>query len=149
MSTKNISTEPLVIERGFDAPLEKVWNAITNADEMRRWYFDLKEFKPQPGFEFQFIVEHEGNTYDHRCKVVEVIPQKKISYTWRYHGHEGNSHVTFELFAEGEKTKLKLTHEGLESFPQNMPDFARTSFEKGWTYIITKSLKNYLEPATA
>src|ERR1700685_2030033 len=111
MSTKNISTEPLVIERTFDAPLAKVWTALTNVEEMRRWYFDLKEFKAERGFEFQFVVEHEGNTYDHSCKITEVIPQKKIAYTWRYGGHAGDSLVTFELFADGDKTKLKLTHE--------------------------------------
>jgi uncharacterized protein YndB with AHSA1/START domain len=47
MSTKNISTEPLVIERTFDAPVANVWQALTNAEEMRSWYFDLKEFRPE------------------------------------------------------------------------------------------------------
>ena len=144
MSTKNISTEPLVIERTFDALVAKVWTALTNVDEMRRWYFDLKEFKPQAGLEFRFVVEHEGNTYDHRCKVTEVIPQKKIAYTWRYNGHEGNSLVTFELFAEGDKTKLKLTHTGLETFPK-APQFAQKNFERGWTQIIGTELKQFVE----
>ena len=44
---------------------------------MRQWYFDLKEFKPEIGFEFEFVVEHEGNTYHHLCKVTEVIPAKE------------------------------------------------------------------------
>ncbi|HEY3930779.1 MAG TPA: SRPBCC domain-containing protein [Verrucomicrobiae bacterium] len=144
MSTKNISTEAVVLERTFSAPVAIVWRAITDVGEMRRWHFDLKEFKPQKGFEFAFIVEHEGNTYDHRCKVVEVIPQKKISYTWRYHGHEGNSLVTFELFDEGGKTKLKLTHEGLETFPK-LPAFARKNFEQGWTQLVGTSLKDFVE----
>ncbi len=146
MSTKNISTEPLVVELTFDAPISKVWAALTNVDEMKRWYFDLKEFKPQPGFEFACVVEHEGNTYDHRCKVTEVIPQKKIAYTWRYHGHVGDSLVTFELFDEGDKTKLKLTHEGLETFPK-LPAYARNNFEQGWTQLIGESLKKFLEPS--
>jgi uncharacterized protein YndB with AHSA1/START domain len=146
MATKTESTEPLVVERSFDAPLEKVWQAITNVEEMRRWYFDLKEFKPESGFEFQFVVEHEGNTYDHRCKVVEVIPQKKIAYTWRYHGHEGDSLVTMELFRDGEKAKLKLTHEGLETFPRT-PAFARKNFERGWTSLVGTWLKDFLENA--
>jgi uncharacterized protein YndB with AHSA1/START domain len=77
MSTKNISTEPLIVERTFDTPIAKVWTALTNVDEMRRWYFDLKNFKPEVGCEFQFIVEHEGNVHDHRCKITEVVPQKK------------------------------------------------------------------------
>ena len=81
MRTKKNSTEPLILTRTFSAPVATVWRAITKVEEMRRWYFDLKEFKPRVGFEFAFVVEHEGNTYDHRCKVTEVIPQKKISYT--------------------------------------------------------------------
>ena len=83
--------EAVVIERTFNASAARVWKAITDVEEMRRWYFDLKAFKPEVGFEFEFIFEHEGVRYDHRCKITEVIPQKKIAYTWRYKGHEGNS----------------------------------------------------------
>jgi uncharacterized protein YndB with AHSA1/START domain len=103
MTTKNVNAEALVVERTLDAPVTRVWKALTDVDQMRQWYFDLKEFRPEVGFEFGFVVEHEGNTYDHRCKVTEVIPQRKIAYTWRYEGHEGNSLVTFELFPEGER----------------------------------------------
>jgi len=48
------------------------------------------------------------------------------------------------LFDEGDKTRLKLTHAGIESFPAEK-DFARESFAKGWTHIIGTSLKEYLE----
>jgi len=99
------------------------------------------------GFEFEFSVEHQGMNYHHLCKVTEVIPQKKIAYTWRYHGHEGDSLVTFELFPEGEKTRLKLTHEGLDTFPKTAA-FARENFEKGWTQIIGSELKQFLEKKT-
>jgi uncharacterized protein YndB with AHSA1/START domain len=146
MSTKNNLAEALVLERTFSVPVATVWKAITNVDEMRRWYFDLKEFKPEVGFEFQFVVEHKGNVYDHRCKVTEVISQKKIAYTWRYEGHQGDSLVTFELSADGGKTKLKLTHEGLETFPK-LPSFARNNFMEGWTSLIGSSLKDYVENA--
>jgi uncharacterized protein YndB with AHSA1/START domain len=141
-----LQNQPFVIERTFDAPVALVWRAITTKEDMSRWYFDLKEFGPEAGFEFQFVVEYEGNVYDHRCKVTEVIPQKKIAYTWRYHGHEGDSLVTFELFAEGNKTKLKLTHEGLETFPK-LPSFARKNFIGGWTQLIGTSLKDFVENA--
>ncbi len=144
MTTKTDVTEAVMIERTFNAPVARVWKALTDADEMRVWYFDLKEFKPEVGFEFEFTVEHEGTKYHHLCKITEVIPQKKIAYTWRYAGEEGNSLVTFELFAEGGKTRLKLTHDGLETFPK-LPAYAKTNFEKGWTEIIGSSLKQYVE----
>ena len=144
MTTKTDVTETVVIERSFNVPVARVWEALTNVDDMRVWYFDLKEFKPEVGFEFEFTVEHEGTKYHHLCKITEVIPQKKIAYTWRYAGEEGNSLVTFELFTDGGKTRLKLTHDGLETFPK-LPAYAKTNFEKGWTEIIGSSLKQYVE----
>jgi uncharacterized protein YndB with AHSA1/START domain len=144
MATKNQLADAIVIERTFNARVARVWKALTDVDQMRRWYFDLKEFKPEVGFEFAFVVEHEGNRYDHRCRVTEVIPEKKIAYAWRYEGQEGDSLVTFELFADGDKTRLKLTHEGIETFPKT-PAYARKNFEAGWTEIIGSSLKQFVE----
>jgi|SRR5437016_4614389 len=144
MTTKHDLAEAVVIERTFNAPVAKVWKALTNVEEMRQWYFNLKQFKAEVGFEFEFVVEHEGMTYHHLCKVTEVIPQKKLAYTWRYKGHEGDSLVTFELFADGDETRLKLTHQGLETFPKTAA-FARKNFEAGWTAIIGSELKQFLE----
>jgi uncharacterized protein YndB with AHSA1/START domain len=142
MTTK--TSEPLVVERVFDAPIETLWKAITDANQISRWYFEMENFRPEIGCEFRFVVEHEGHTYDHRCKITELVPQKKIAYTWRYHDQEGISLVTMELFREGSKTKLKLTHTGLETFPSTLP-FARENFERGWTSLIGDSLKDYTE----
>jgi uncharacterized protein YndB with AHSA1/START domain len=73
---------PLVIERTFNAPIARVWKALTNKEEMNRWYFDLEEFKAEAGFEFRFTVEHEGFTYAHHCKILKVIPGRKLAHTW-------------------------------------------------------------------
>jgi uncharacterized protein YndB with AHSA1/START domain len=137
----------IVIERTYNAPVEKVWTAITDKDEMKKWYFELAEFKPEPGFEFQFYGEgKQGEKFLHLCKVIEVIPKKKLTYSWRYDGYDGDSFVTFELFPEANKTKLKLSHKGLESFPATAHnDFAKENFMEGWTYIIGTGLKEYVE----
>ena len=140
------NSEPLVVERTFDAPVQHVWEAMTNANNIGRWFFELKEFKPEAGFKFNFTVEHEGFTYVHDCKVTDVIPQKRLAFTWRYDGYEGDSLVTFELIADGDKTRLKLTHDGLESFPK-APQFARKNFMGGWTYI-SGALKEFAESPT-
>jgi uncharacterized protein YndB with AHSA1/START domain len=143
MTTKSDLAETIVLERTFNAPVARVWKALTDVDQMRVWYFDLKEFKPQVGFKFEFVVEHEGNKYHHLCEVTEVVPQKRIAYTWRYKGEVGDSLVTFELSPDGGKTRLKLTHEGLESFPKT-PAFAPENFNAGWT-AITAELQQFVE----
>ena len=141
-----MKNNPFVIERSYNAPVEKVWKAITDKDAMKQWYFDIAEFKAEPGFEFSFTGGAEDRIYLHLCKVIDVEKNKKLSYSWTYEGYEGYSVVTFELFPEGDGiTKVRLTHEGLESFPAHIGDFARKSFEQGWSEIIGKLLKNFVE----
>ena len=138
--------QPIVLERVFNSPISKVWKAITDKNEMKNWYFDLAEFKPEIGFKFQFTGgPSPENQYLHLCEITELIPEKKLTYSWRYDGYPGNSFVTFELFEQQDKTLLRLTHKGLESFPVDNPDFASHNFNEGWNHIINISLKDYLE----
>jgi uncharacterized protein YndB with AHSA1/START domain len=136
--------QPYVIERTYSASSERVWKAITDKAQMKEWYFDLKEFKAEVGFKFQFEGGPDDRVYVHLCEITEVIPLKKLTYSWRYQGYGGISFVTFELFPEGEKTKLKLTHAGLETFPSDNPDLKKENFAAGWTDIIGRSLAEYL-----
>ncbi len=141
-----MSQQPFVIERVYNAPVNKVWKAITDRQEMKQWYFDLAEFKATPGFEFEFKGgPDDGVQYLHKCKITEAIAEKKLAYTWSYDGYAGESLVTFELFDEAGKTRLRLTHSGLDAFPANNPDFASSNFEAGWNHIIGISLKEYVE----
>lgn len=79
-----MSKEAFKIERTFTVPITRVWKAITNKDEMKLWYFDLPEFKPEVGCEFQFWGgPAEDRQYKHLCRVEEVILNQKIAYSWR------------------------------------------------------------------
>jgi uncharacterized protein YndB with AHSA1/START domain len=141
-----MKTSPFVIEKTFNAPVTKVWEAITVSGQMKQWYFDLPGFKPEVGYEFEFSGgPDDGPQYLHLCKVTDVVVGKKITYSWRYDGYPGNSFVTWELFEEGNKTRLKLTHEGIETLGPGNPDFAKENFAQGWTDFIDKALKDFLE----
>ena len=138
---------PIIVERTFDVPVSKVWRAISNRDEMMKWYFDLKTFRAEPGFEFQFEGGPDDKKYLHLCKVIEVENEKRLSYSWRYDGYAGNSTVSFDLYRDGEKTRVKLTHSGVDSFPKDNPDLVRENFVQGWTEIIGTSLAAHLAKA--
>lgn len=146
MEQRSANSEPIVKEVMLDATPQKVWKAITDKDEMKKWYFDLKEFKAVPGFEFEFEGGPNDRIYIHQCRVIEVIPLKKLSYTWSYQGYQGTTLVGFELFEEGQRTRLQLTHEGLESFEvNNNPDLDKKNFDAGWSHIIGTSIKEYID----
>lgn len=140
-----MNTQPFIIERTFNAPAINVWQALTDNKKMKQWYFNLEDFKPEVGFEFQFMAGEKNKEYLHLCKVTDLVVGKKLTYSWRYDGYPGNSFVTFELFEEGNKTRLKLTHEGIETLAPGNPDFAKENFEKGWISILDESLKGFLE----
>ena len=134
---------PFVLEQVYSSPIEKVWDALTDENKMRAWYFpQLKKFKPVIGSAFEFV--DDGSPYQKEWRVTQVVAGRKLAHSWVYKGYPGRSEVTFELVAEGDKTRLLLTHTGLASFPQD-PHFARQRFENGWQQIIGSSLKSYLE----
>lgn len=140
--------QPIIKEVTINASAEAVWKAITDKNEMKQWYFDIAEFKVEPGFKFQFTGcqnEDETKKYVHLCEVKEVIPMQKLSYSWRYENSEGDSLVTFELFEENGTTRVRLTHEGVETFAAYGPNFAKTNFVAGWNEIIGTQLKGYVE----
>lgn len=140
-----MKSEPVIIDQTINAPIVIVWKTITDKEEMKHWYFTLHEFNPEVGFEFEFWGgKEEGEKKLHLCKVIEVIPERKLTHSWKYNGYEGNSYVTFELSETGSQTRLKLTHEGIDTFP-NHPDFAKENFIQGWTFIIKESLRKFLE----
>ena len=94
----------------------------------------------------QFDVDNNGVAYTHIWKVTEVVPLKKISYEWKYGSYPGNSLVSFELFPEGNETRIKLTHEKLDTFlPAVNPALAKENFIQGWTRFIGTNLKEFVE----
>ena len=142
-----MKNEPVIIGRLYNSPVKTVWEAITDLNKMRQWYFPtLIEFEPEVGFGTKFDVESGGKIYPHIWKVAEVVPGKKISYEWKFGGYPGNSLVSFELFDEDGNTRVVLTHEGLETFRGDLhSDLAMHNFVEGWTYFIGKALKEYVE----
>ncbi|MES2807468.1 MAG: SRPBCC domain-containing protein [Bacteroidota bacterium] len=137
--------EPYVMQQTYNAPIEKVWSALTNIEKLKQWYFDLSGFEPEVGFQFSFTCQDDGKLYLHHCEVKEVIERQKLVHTWYYAGYPGESTVTWELFAEGEKTRLQLTHAGLETFPQDDPFFATSNYNAGWTQIAGIDLRTFVE----
>lgn len=137
---------PIIVSTLCPASVEKVWSAITDPAEMPKWFFpQIKSFKPEAGFETEFLVEVEGRKFTHIWKIMEVIPFQKIKYGWRYKEYAGDSFVVFELSKMGNQTELKLTAKILEDFPPGVPEFEWDSCKNGWEYFIQKRLMEYLD----
>lgn len=139
-------SDPITVSQSFDLPKEVVWSAITEHDQLVQWFFDkIPEFRAEVGFETSFLIDLGERQFTHLWKIIDVIPNQKIVYSWRYAEYpEGDGLVSFDLSGDKESTNLTVTASGTETFPQDIPEFKRESGVEGWTYFIQESLKNYL-----
>lgn len=108
----------LVIDREvlIDAPVEVVWRAITEPDQMSQWFADRVELIAEPGARGYIEFGDHGSPI-----VVETVdPPTRFSFRWNHpHGEEpvaGNSIlVEFTLTLEGgEQTRLRVVESGHE-----------------------------------
>lgn len=138
--------ERIIVEHIFDSSMTKVWEAITELEQMKQWFFeDIPSFEPKVGFKTQFIVNSKTRRFTHLWKITEMSPVQKIAYNWKYEEYPGDSVVTFELYEKGNKTLLRLTHQVIEDFPEDIPEFERKSGVQGWNYMIKMNLKGFLK----
>jgi len=139
------NTEPIIKEVIIDAPVKKVWAALTEKEQFGKWFLPAEELKPEVGTTFHMTGYFEGKAYPHVCTVTEVIPEKKIAYTWEIEGDLGETLVTYELEQTGDKTKVTMTHSGFDKYPFDAPQESRDGYANGWEKIINVYLKDYVE----
>lgn len=142
----NQEAKPIIVEQTFNSPIQVVWDALTKEEQMKQWFFpNIPSFKPEIGFQTEFGVESGNRRFTHLWKIVEVIPCRKITYHWSYKEYEGEGIVSFELFEKDGQTLLRVSNMGMESFPNNIPEFRRESCQSGWEYFIQGNLKSFME----
>lgn len=138
------TTPPIIIETVFNVSVETVWSAITNLSEMTQWFFDnIPGFEPIVGFKTSFLVSSEERNFRHLWEVTEVIPKRKITYTWVYEEYDGKSESIFEVSEYNGLSKLTITCIVLEDFPKGIPEFTSESCKGGWNYFMNR-LKIYI-----
>ena len=113
-------------------PREEVYNALINPLTIELWSGFKAEMQPVPGTEFTLF---EGDI----TGVIKTLePPAVLEQVWNFGDQEEESLVRFELFEEGEKTRLELSH-------VNIPDEAFENMETGWKEYFLGAMKSYLE----
>lgn len=145
MGTMKKSDSPIVVEAQFNKSATTLWKALTSHSEMKKWYFEvLDDFQPEVGFNTAFKVHSENRIFTHQWEVIEVVPEKKIIYSWRFLEYPGASTSSFEVFGDQNSSRLQLTILVQADFPEDIPEFRRESCIGGWDYFIHGNLKKYM-----
>jgi len=132
------------VEAVFDATKSKVWEALTNSEIMKIWYFDIANFNLNIGNKFSFY-EGEKREYLHEGEILQVEENKLLQHTWTHpEQSNGTSVLTWNIDEIDGKSKVTLTHEGVESFTDAGPNFTSANYEMGWNALVKTNLRNYL-----
>ena len=125
------------------APRARVWRAISDRTEFGRW-FGVR-FAPgtfSPGETVSGNITYPG--YEHLMMdidVVEIVPEKKLSYRWHPYAvdpktdysAEPKTLVTFTLDDAPGGTQLTIVESGFDRVPLHRRDEAFRMNDQGWT----------------
>lgn len=125
----------------INAPVSEVWKALTDSGKIKEWMLMSNTFKPELNREFIFNGEMDGNTFDIKCKVLELEKNKKLVYSWSAPFFEGNTTVSIQLKGDHNGTELVLIHSG---WAENQKE-VRDNHSKGWDLRFIEKLKEVLE----
>ena len=130
------STETtLNLRRTFAAPREKVFQAFTEAEIMKKWWgpeeftCPTAEIDLKVGGKYRIAMKPpEGDVFYVKGTYREIKPPKRLVYTfqWEGAGMKEETLVTLEFHEKGDATELVLVH---ELFPDAN---ARDDHNKGW-----------------
>jgi uncharacterized protein YndB with AHSA1/START domain len=105
--------EALSFEFDLSHPPEKVWRALTEPKLLAEWLLPVFDLELREGAAFQFKTQpHPGWDGVVDCKMLEIEPRKKISYTWGVPFLQ--TVVTFTLTPTASGTRLSLVQSGFK-----------------------------------
>ena len=148
----------IVINRVFALPVSKVWRALTEAEQFKKWWGPEGFTCPYSTMEVKVGGKYlscmrgpDGKEYWSTGVVKELIPEKKLVVTDHFSDDKGNIKpaseygmpgdwpnellITFEVQEANGATKFRLRHEGI---PEEMHD----ECVKGWNESFDKLERN-------
>lgn len=138
----DISTQASIT---IDASAAKVWEALTTADLVKRWFFGVDtETDWAEGSPIVHRGEYQGRSYEDRGTILKVEPGRLLVHThWSPvsglpDSPENYQEVSWALSEQNGKTELTVTEVNLPS------EEAKAVSEQGWQAALT-DLKELLE----
>ena len=117
----------VVVEREIAYPVEKVWRALTQPHLIAEWLM-TNDFQPVVGHRFDLRADWGAV----ECQVLEIEPNRTLSYTWAAHGLE--SVVTWTLISTTKGVHLRMEQTGFQADQKQAYHGAKA----GWPRFLDK-----------
>ena len=131
------------------APRERVWQIITQAEHLGKWFGESAEVDLRPGGTIALRWEKYGTFY---ATIEKIDEPQYLSYRWipgtpgEKPGKENSTLVEFTLTPQGGKTKLQVVETGFSRLPRSESERAEQFNDNsdGWASEL-RDLQQYVE----
>ena len=130
----------IIKEQIFNHAIDKVWNAISKAEEISTWFLKA-DFKAEPGYEYTF--KSEGENCTEINGIVKEADPYTLIYSWVVQNTSVETMVKWQLERTEDGTKLILEHSGISNYRGDTAITMFNSFDGGWNNCVT-ALSKYL-----
>lgn len=125
----------------FAAAPDEVWKSLTDPAVLSEWLMP-NDFVAEVGRKFTFVPDHptpwDGNV---ECEVLQLLPRKKMVWSWSTRGMNEPSRVEFELIPRRGGTELVFRHGGAAEDP------IAQGLESGWPDMLDRLTATLGSPA--
>jgi uncharacterized protein YndB with AHSA1/START domain len=113
-TTAKDQTESLSFEFDLKHSPEKVWRALTDPVLLAEWLLPVVGLKLEPGAAFTLKTQpYPGWDGTVNCRMLEIEPQRKLSYAWTVPFLD--TVVTFTLTPTASGTRLSVVQAGFKA----------------------------------
>lgn len=140
-------TDSIEQEVRIDAPIDVVWETITDPAHISRWFTDKAEVDLRPGGEVSITWVDHGVT--ETLHIVDVEEPNLFSFRWlnpkdQQADASNSTLVEFKLSTDGDATVLRLIESGFSEigWAEDTKESAISDHINGWT-THTEALSRY------
>jgi uncharacterized protein YndB with AHSA1/START domain len=108
------SEREIHIERVFDAPIARVWQAYTDPDLVAQWWgrgnkLEIERMEVERGGHWRFVEHGPEGSHGFEGRYREVIPMERVVQTFEWDGMPGHVAVETAEFTDLGDGRTKVT----------------------------------------
>lgn len=130
------SDREILVERVFDAPLERVWNAYTDPKLLAQWWgrghkLTIERYELTRGGHWRFVEHTDHGAFGFEGRFREIKPMERLSMTFEWDGMPGYPVVNTAVFHDLGDGRTKVVATMLFYTPEERDGMLHSGMEGG------------------